>query len=157
VTIGLRNVQIGAIEEGDLTPEHVATIAEELDVPTGDVVSMNRRMMGRDHSLNAPLRADGDSECQDALVDESASQETSLADRQESGRRRGLLRAALTHLDERERDIIAERRLSDVPSGLGALEAKYGISRERVRQIEVRAFEKLQKAMRCRHRPLHAA
>jgi RNA polymerase sigma-32 factor len=149
--------QIRAIEEGDLTPEHVARIAKELDVPAGDVISMNRRMMGPDHSLNAPLQADGESEWQDGLVDDSASQETSLADRQELGLRRGLLRTAMTHLAERDRDIFAERRLKKVPSTLEDLSAKYGISRERVRQIEVRTFEKLQKAMGRRQFPRHAA
>jgi RNA polymerase sigma-32 factor len=142
--------QIQAIEEGDLTPEHVAKIAKELDVPEGDVISMNRRMMAPDHSLNAPLRADGEGEWQDWLVDDSASQETSLSDRQEIGLRRDLLRNAMSHLTERERDILTERRLKDVPTTLEDLSAKYGISRERVRQIEVRAFEKLQKAIKSK-------
>jgi RNA polymerase sigma-32 factor len=142
--------QIHAIEEGDLTPEHVAKIAKELDVPEGDVISMNRRMMAPDHSLNAPLRADGEGEWQDWLVDDSASQETSLSDRQEIGLRRDLLRNAMSHLTERERDILTERRLKDVPTTLEDLSAKYGISRERVRQIEVRAFEKLQKAIKSK-------
>ncbi len=142
--------QIQAIEEGDLTPEHVAKIAKELDVPEGDVVSMNRRMMAPDHSLNAPLRADSEGEWQDWLVDDSASQETSLSDRQEIGVRRDLLRTAMTHLTERERDILTERRLKEVPTTLEDLSAKYGISRERVRQIEVRAFEKLQKAIKSK-------
>jgi RNA polymerase sigma-32 factor len=142
--------QIQAIEEGDLTPEHVAKIAKELDVPEGDVISMNRRMMAPDHSLNAPLRADGEGEWQDWLVDDSVSQETSLSDRQEIGLRRDLLRNAMTHLTERERDILTERRLKEVPTTLEDLSAKYGISRERVRQIEVRAFEKLQKAIKSK-------
>jgi RNA polymerase sigma-32 factor len=142
--------QIQAIEEGDLTPEHVAKIAKELDVPEGDVISMNRRMMAPDHSLNAPLRAEGEGEWQDWLVDDSASQETNLGDRQEIGLRRDLLRTAMTHLTERERDILTERRLKEVPTTLEDLSAKYGISRERVRQIEVRAFEKLQKAIKSK-------
>ncbi len=142
--------QIQAIEEGDLTPEHVAKIAKELDVPEGDVVSMNRRMLSPDHSLNAPVRADGEGEWQDWLVDDTESQETSLAGRQELGLRRDLLRDAMTHLTERERDILTERRLKEVPTTLEDLSEKYRISRERVRQIEVRAFEKLQKAMKSK-------
>ena len=142
--------QIQAIEEGDLTPEHVARIAKELDVPEVDVVNMNRRMMAPDHSLNAPLRADSEGEWQDWLVDDAASQETTLSDRQEIGVRRDLLRDAMSHLTERERDILQERRLKEVPTTLEDLSAKYGISRERVRQIEVRAFEKLQKAIKAK-------
>src|ERR1700760_2294284 len=143
--------QIQAIEEGDLTPEHVAKIAKELDVPEADVVSMNRRLMAPDNSLNAPLRADsdGEGEWQDWLVDDEASQESKLGDRQELGLRRDLLKTALSHLTERERDILQERRLKENPTTLEDLSAKYGISRERVRQIEVRAFEKLQKAIKA--------
>ena len=143
--------QIQAIEEGDLTPEHVAKIAKELDVPESDVVSMNRRLMAPDNSLNAPLRADGDGEgeWQDWLVDDEASQESKLGDRQELGLRRDLLKNAMSHLTDRERDILMERRLKETPTTLEDLSAKYGISRERVRQIEVRAFEKLQKAIKA--------
>jgi RNA polymerase sigma-32 factor len=143
--------QIQAIEEGDLTPEHVAKIAKELDVPESDVVSMNRRLMAPDNSLNAPLRADGDGEgeWQDWLVDDEESQEAKLGDRQELGLRRDLLKTAMSHLTDRERDILAERRLKEVPTTLEDLSAKYNISRERVRQIEVRAFEKLQKAIKA--------
>jgi RNA polymerase sigma-32 factor len=143
--------QIQAIEEGDLTPEHVAKIAKELDVPESDVVSMNRRLMAPDNSLNAPLRADGEGEgeWQDWLVDDEASQESKLGDRQELGLRRDLLKTAMSHLTERERDILMERRLKENPTTLEELSAKYGISRERVRQIEVRAFEKLQKAIKA--------
>ena len=140
--------QIQAIEEGDLTPEHVAKIAKELDVPEADVVSMNRRLMAPDNSLNAPLRADSEGEWQDWLVDDEASQESKLGDRQELGLRRDLLKTAMSHLTERERDILMERRLKENPTTLEDLSAKYGISRERVRQIEVRAFEKLQKAIK---------
>jgi len=140
--------QIQAIEEGDLTPEHVAKIAKELDVPESDVVSMNRRLMAPDNSLNAPLRADGEGEWQDWLVDDEASQESKLGERQELGLRRDLLKDAMSHLTERERDILRERRLKENPTTLEELSAKYGISRERVRQIEVRAFEKLQKAIK---------
>jgi RNA polymerase sigma-32 factor len=143
--------QIQAIEEGDLTPEHVAKIAKELDVPESDVVSMNRRLMAPDNSLNAPLRADGEGEgeWQDWLVDDEASQESKLGDRQELGLRRDLLKTAMSHLTDRERDILMERRLKENPTTLEDLSAKYGISRERVRQIEVRAFEKLQKAIKA--------
>jgi RNA polymerase sigma-32 factor len=141
--------QIQAIEEGDMTPEHVAKIAQELDVPESDVVSMNRRLMAPDNSLNAPLRADGEGEWQDWLVDDEASQESKLSDRQELGLRRDLLKTAMSHLTERERDILQERRLKENPTTLEDLSAKYGISRERVRQIEVRAFEKLQKAIKA--------
>jgi RNA polymerase sigma-32 factor len=141
--------QIQAIEEGDLTPEHVAKIAKELDVPEVDVVNMNRRMMAPDNSLNAPLRIDGEGEWQDWLVDDEASQESKLSDRQELGLRRDLLKTAMSHLTDRERDILMERRLKDNPTTLEDLSAKYKISRERVRQIEVRAFEKLQKAIKA--------
>jgi len=141
--------QIQAIEEGDLTPEHVAKIAKELDVPEVDVVNMNRRLMAPDNSLNAPLRAEGEGEWQDWLVDDEASQESKLGERQELGLRRDLLKTAMSHLTERERDILQERRLKENPTTLEDLSAKYGISRERVRQIEVRAFEKLQKAIKA--------
>ncbi|HZB90451.1 MAG TPA: RNA polymerase sigma factor RpoH [Stellaceae bacterium] len=140
--------QLQAIEDGDLSPENVRKIATELGVPEADVVSMNRRLAAPDHSLNAPLRSDGEGEWQDWLVDDVDDQETSLGERQELGLRRDLLRGALSHLTPRERDILAERRLRDVPTTLEDLSQKYGISRERVRQIEVRAFEKLQKAIK---------
>jgi RNA polymerase sigma-32 factor len=140
--------QMQAIEEGDLGPEQVAKIAETLNVPEVDVVNMNRRLAAPDHSLNAPLRIDGDGEWQDWLVDESASQETTLAETEEFEKRRTLLHAAMEALNERERHILEERRLKDDPTTLEELSQEYGISRERVRQIEVRAFEKLQKAIR---------
>jgi RNA polymerase sigma-32 factor len=142
--------QLQAIEEGDLSPENVQKIARELDVAEADVVSMNRRLASPDHSLNAPLRGDGEGEgeWQDWLVDETDNQETTLSDRQELGLRRDLLQAAMRHLSERERDILAERRLRDEPTTLEELSQRYGISRERVRQIEVRAFDKLQRAIR---------
>jgi RNA polymerase sigma-32 factor len=141
--------QLQAIEEGDLSPENLSKIAKELDVPEADVVSMNRRLASPDHSLNAPLRGDGEGEWQDWLVDEAEDQEAILGERQELGLRRDLLRNAMTHLSERERDILAERRLRDEPTTLEDLSQKYGISRERVRQIEVRAFEKLQKSIKA--------
>ncbi len=140
--------QMKAIEEGDLAPEQVAHIAETLGVPEDDVVQMNRRLAAPDHSLNAPLRMDGDGEWQDWLVDESDSQETLLAESEELGKRRALLVRAMETLNERERHILQERRLKDDPSTLEELSQQYGISRERVRQIEVRAFEKLQKSIR---------
>ena len=141
--------QMQAIEEGDLSPEQVQAIATKLDVPEQDVVNMNRRLASPDHSLNAPLRAESEGEWQDFLVDESASQEITLADREELGKRRKLLANAMTALNDRERDILTERRLREAPTTLEDLSQKYGISRERVRQIEVRAFEKLQKAIKA--------
>ena len=140
--------QMKAIEEGDLTPEHVKKIAEELNVPESDIISMNRRLASPDQSLNAPLRGDGDGEWQDWLVDEEDNQEIRLAESEESKRRHRLLDRAMAALNERERHILAERRLRDEPMTLEDLSQKYAISRERVRQIEVRAFEKLQKTMK---------
>ncbi len=140
--------QMQAIEDGDLPPETVKKIAETLDVPEGDVVSMNRRLASPDHSLNAPLRVDGEGEWQDWLVDETESQEIRIGERQELGKRKALLAQAMKALNDRERHILAERRLKENPTTLEDLSQQYGISRERVRQIEVRAFEKLQKAIR---------
>ena len=140
--------QMQAIDDGDLSPEHVQKIATTLDVSEQEVVDMNRRLASPDHSLNAPLRVDGEGEWQDWLEDERANQEIVLADQEETGKRRKLLATAMQGLNERERDILAERRLRDNPTTLEDLSQKYGISRERVRQIEVRAFEKLQKAVR---------
>ncbi|MDJ0608946.1 MAG: RNA polymerase sigma factor RpoH [Kiloniellales bacterium] len=140
--------QMKAIEEGDLSPEQVSHIAEALNVPEDDVVQMNRRLAAPDHSLNAPLRVDGDGEWQDWLVDETENQETRLADSEELSKRRALLVDAMKALNERERHILQERRLKENPTTLEELSQEYGISRERVRQIEVRAFEKLQKAIR---------
>jgi RNA polymerase sigma-32 factor len=140
--------QLQAVEEGDLSPENLKKIATELDVPEADVVSMNRRLASPDHSLNAPLRNDSEGEWQDWLVDETESQETRLGESQELGLRRDLLEKAMTHLNDRERHILTERRLKENPTTLEDLSQQYGISRERVRQIEVRAFEKLQKAIK---------
>ena len=140
--------QIKALEDGDMTPENVSKIATTLGVPEQDVISMNRRLAAPDHSLNAPVRADGDGEWQDWLEDETANQETLLADSEELQKRRLLLTAAMKTLNERERHILQERRLKDDPTTLEELSKIYEISRERVRQIEVRAFEKLQKAIR---------
>ena len=140
--------QIQAIEEGDLSPEHVKKIAERLSVPEDDVVNMNRRLAAPDHSLNAPLRVDGEGEWQDWLVDEEENQEQKLGQREETSQRMRLLKDAMKGLNERERHILTRRRLQDEPATLEDLSKEYGISRERVRQIEVRAFEKLQKAMK---------
>ncbi|MEZ5848110.1 MAG: RNA polymerase sigma factor RpoH [Geminicoccaceae bacterium] len=140
--------QMQAIEEGDLHPETVKEIADTLAVTEQDVIDMNRRLEGPDHSLNASLRAEGETEWQDWLVDDSASQETVIAEEQEFSHRRQMLEDAMDVLNEREKHILTERRLKENPSTLEDLSTVYNISRERVRQIEVRAFEKLQKAIR---------
>jgi len=140
--------QMSALEDGDLQQEQVAKIARTLQVPEQDVVSMNRRLASPDHSLNAPVRADSEGEWQDWLVDEQETQESELAEREDMSNRRALLGEALKGLNERERHILIERRLKDEPTTLEELSQQYGISRERVRQIEVRAFEKLQKGMK---------
>jgi RNA polymerase sigma-32 factor len=142
--------QMRQLDEGDLPPEAVAKIATQLGVPEQDVVQMNRRMAAPDHSLNAPVRTDGDGdgEWQDWLVDEDDNQEVRLAEDEEGKRRQALLDKALVTLNDRERDILTERRLKDEPATLEDLSQKFGISRERVRQIEVRAFEKLQRAVK---------
>ncbi len=141
--------QIKALDEGDLKPEQVKEIAEKLGVPEDDVVSMNRRLAG-DASLNAPLRADGDSsgEWQDWLVDEDENQEEKLAEREEHELRMKMLREAMEKLNDRERRIFEARRLREPPLTLEELSKEFGVSRERIRQIEVRAFEKVQKAMK---------
>jgi len=138
---------IGAIEEGDLTPAHTAKLADQLGVTEKEVTEMNRRLTGPDSSLNAPLRSESENEWQDWLADDMPDQETRLAEREERSDRHEALALALDTLSERERDIIQERRLKDEPATLEELSQKYGVSRERVRQIEVRAFEKLQAAM----------
>ena len=142
--------EIAALQEGDLRPDQVSVIATKLGVLDEEVVSMNRRLSGGDASLNAPLRSDGESEWQDWLVDDQTpSQESVVADTQETNLRMELLQAAMTELTDRERHILTERRLKDEPTTLEELASEYGVSRERVRQIEVRAFEKLQKSMRA--------
>jgi RNA polymerase sigma-32 factor len=133
------------LEEGDLRPESVREIAEALDVAEHEVIEMNRRLGGPDHSLNALLREDGDTEWQDWLTDDSETQEEVIAEEEELEYRRQLLEEAMKVLNDRERHILYERRLKDPPTTLEELSGQYGISRERVRQIEVRAFEKLQK------------
>jgi RNA polymerase sigma-32 factor len=141
--------EISALEEGDLHPDQVRQIATKLGVLDEEVVSMNRRLSGPDASLNAPLRADSENEWQDWLADDNAvSQETQLAESEEKSIRMSLLEEAMTELTDRERHILTQRRLQDDPTTLEELAGQYGVSRERVRQIEVRAFEKLQKAMR---------
>src|SRR5665213_3168454 len=139
---------IGAIEEGDLTPDHTVKLADQLGVTEREVTEMNRRLSGPDSSLNAPLRSDSESEWQDWLADDTIDQETRMAEREEMGERHELLTGALGELTEREREIIEARRLQDDPATLEELSQKYGVSRERVRQIEVRAFEKLQTQMK---------
>jgi RNA polymerase sigma-32 factor len=139
--------QIQALEDGDLRPEHVKFISTKLGVPEEDVISMNRRLSG-DSSLNAQVRADSEGEWQDWLVDDSDSQETVLAENQEAGLRSGLLREALDKLTDRERRVFEARRLQDDPATLEDLSKEFDVSRERIRQIEVRAFEKVQKAVK---------
>jgi RNA polymerase sigma-32 factor len=142
--------KISALEEGDLRPDQVQIIAKRLGVTEQDVIDMNRRL-GGDMSLNSPIREDGDSgEWQDWLVDDSSSQESRLVESEESDNRHQALGKALTVLNERERRIFEARRLADDPITLEELADEFGVSRERVRQIEVRAFEKVQKAVRTR-------
>jgi RNA polymerase sigma-32 factor len=141
--------QIEAFQDGDLRPDQVSAIATKLGVLDSEVISMNRRLGGPDASLNAPLRADSESEWQDWLADDNqVSQETVVAENQEKSMRMSLLEEAMVELTDRERHILTERRLKDDPTTLEDLASQYGVSRERVRQIEVRAFEKLQKSMR---------
>ncbi len=139
---------LAAFEDGDLLPEHVERIATDLSVSEEDVISMNRRMaLGGDTSLNAPMREDGDAQWQDLIEDDGALQDERIADAQERDVRAALLTEAMARLNDRERDILTQRRLIDEPKTLEDLSIIYGVSRERIRQIEVRAFEKLQKAI----------
>jgi RNA polymerase sigma-32 factor len=139
--------QISALEEGDLKPEQVKSIAKRLGVSEQDVIDMNRRLAG-DSSLNAPIRTESESgEWQDWLVDERESQESRLAESQEFNNRKKALSQALDVLNDRERRIFEARRLSEEPVTLEELAAEFGVSRERIRQIEVRAFEKVQQAV----------
>jgi RNA polymerase sigma-32 factor len=140
--------RISALDEGDLRDDQVEIIATRLGVAKQEVIDMNRRL-GGDASLNAPLREEGEGEWQDWLVDDSASQENLLAEREESDARMGALRNALTVLNPRERRIFEARRLADDPITLEELSTEFGVSRERVRQIEVRAFEKVQTAVKA--------
>jgi RNA polymerase sigma-32 factor len=148
--------QISALEEGDLRPDQVSTIAHRLGVPEQDVVDMNRRMSG-DASLNTPIRQEGEGEWQDWLVDDSPSQENLLAEREQADNRLDALHGALTVLNPRERRIFEARRLADDPITLEQLSEEFGISRERVRQIEVRAFEKVQGAVKAGMARIEAA
>jgi RNA polymerase sigma-32 factor len=147
---GLRRAKsrISALDQGDLSSDNVASIARTLDVSEHDVVEMNRRLAGPDRSLNAPVRVESEGEWQDWLADEGLNQEEQLAEDEEFNARRAALSKAMQHLNDRERHILTMRRLQDEPTKLEELATEYGISRERVRQIEVRAFEKLQAAMR---------
>jgi len=141
--------KIGALEEGDLKPENVAQIARDLNVTEDEVIDMNRRLAGSDASLNAQVGSeDGGSQWQDWLEDEDADQAGAYAEAEELGARRALLERAMDTLNERERDILIERRLRDDPMTLEDLSGRYDVSRERIRQIEVRAFEKLQARMK---------
>ena len=140
--------EINALESGDLNPDQVKEIAERLNVSEKDVLSMNGRMSGSDASLNAPLRADSEGEWQDWLTDDDPGQAESYANRQEFDSRMTLLQEAMADLSEREQHILQERRLTDEPKTLEELSEVYNVSRERIRQIEVRAFEKIQKAMK---------
>ncbi|MDM7459090.1 MAG: RNA polymerase factor sigma-32, partial [Paracoccus sp. (in: a-proteobacteria)] len=144
--------RLGALEDGDLRPENVAKIATDLNVTEKEVIDMNRRLSGGDASLNATVGAgDGDSaaQWQDWLEDETADQAEAYAETEELDARRQMLMASMSALNERERDILVERRLRDEPRTLEDLSTRYGVSRERIRQIEVRAFEKLQQKMRA--------
>ncbi|HIM46019.1 MAG TPA: RNA polymerase sigma factor RpoH [Alphaproteobacteria bacterium] len=136
-----------AIDDGDLSPENVEYIASALNVPERDVISMNRRMLGPDQSLNAPVREEGGGEWQDWLESPETDQESTVLESEELAHRSAQLMRSMEVLNEREKHILSERRLKDEPATLEQLSKVYGISRERVRQIEARAFEKLQKAM----------
>jgi RNA polymerase sigma-32 factor len=141
--------RMAELEQGDLPREIVAKIAAELDVPESEVIEMNRRLAGADTSLNAPMGAEGDSDWLEMLPDERPTQETRIADAEEMRLRRHLLDHALKQLKPREREIIFARRIQDEPMTLEELSHRYAVSRERIRQIEVRAFGKLQRAMRA--------
>ncbi|MEI2687118.1 MAG: RNA polymerase sigma factor RpoH [Cypionkella sp.] len=142
--------KVGALEEGDLRPENVARIATELNVSETEVIDMNRRLAGGDASLNVMVGSDGDSttQWQDWLEDEDSDQASDYAEKDEFETRHALLQQSMAALNERERDILIERRLAETPVTLEELSDRYGVSRERIRQIEVRAFEKLQARMR---------
>ena len=142
--------KVGALEEGDLRPENVARIAKDLSVTENEVVEMNRRLSGSDASLNATVGSDGDgaTQWQDWLEDEDSDQAGAYAEQDELDTRRQMLTEALSVLNDREKDILMQRRLADEPVTLEELSESYGVSRERIRQIEVRAFEKLQAKMR---------
>ena len=140
--------KLKAIDDGDLQPELVTEIADRLDVSEGDVIDMNRRLSGHDHSLNSPLSDENNGEWINWLVDETDSHEKSIINKDEFLKRREMLNIALKNLNERERKILTQRRLIDDPLTLEELSKSFGISRERVRQVEVRAFEKLRKVVK---------
>ena len=140
--------KISALDEGDLSPDQVTKIATELSVPEKEVVSMNRRISGSDYSLNSPVSEDGQSEWQDWLEDETQNQEISFAESEEFLIKKNIMNEAFEVLTEREKDIICERQLNEKPLTLEDLSKKYEVSRERIRQIEAKAFEKLQKTMK---------
>ncbi|RUS63252.1 RNA polymerase sigma factor RpoH [Pseudorhodobacter sp. E13] len=142
--------KLGALEEGDLRPENVAQIARDLNVTEDEVISMNRRLSGGDASLNATVGSDGEgaTQWQDWLEDEDSDQANDYAEKDELDTRREMMVQAMSVLNDREKDILVQRRLNDVPVTLEELSESYGVSRERIRQIEVRAFEKLQDKMR---------
>jgi RNA polymerase sigma-32 factor len=146
---------ISALDEGDLTPEQVDKISTELSVPKKEVVSMNRRISGSDYSLNAPVTKDGDGEWQDWLEDETQNQEASFADTEEYLLKKNIMDDALKVLSDREKDIICERQLNEKPLTLEDLSIRYGVSRERIRQIETKAFEKLQIEMKVKAKEIN--
>jgi len=147
--------KISAIEEGDLTPEQVDKISTELSVSKKEVVSMNRRISGSDYSLNAPVTDDGQGEWQDWLEDETQNQEASFAETEEYLIKKNIMNDALQVLSEREKDIICERQLSENPLTLEDLSIRYDVSRERIRQIEAKAFEKLQNEMKSKAKEIN--
>jgi RNA polymerase sigma-32 factor len=144
-------------DDAELRPEEASEIARKLGVRVQDVVNMNRRLFGADHSLNAPIRADDEGEWQDRLVDEADTPEVAVAEHEEMSGRKALLPAALASLKPRERQVLLERRFRDEPTTLGELGQRFGVSRERVRQIETRALQKLRKAMVTEQARLQAA
>ena len=139
--------QIAPEQTGDLRKEHVEEISKRLDVPSDEVVNMNRRMMGQEKSLNQPIKAGEEDEWQDWIIDENLDQELVMAQKQEFDDKKELLYKSIDILNSREREILENRRLTENPKTLEELSKKYKISRERIRQIETKAFEKLQKAM----------
>ena len=147
--------KISALDEGDLTPEQVDKISTELSVPKKEVVSMNRRISGSDYSLNAPVTKEGEGEWQDWLEDETQNQEATFADTEEYLLKKNIMDDALKVLSDREKDIICERQLNEKPLTLEDLSIRYGVSRERIRQIESKAFEKLQIEMKVRAKEIN--
>jgi RNA polymerase sigma-32 factor len=142
--------QIQAIEEGDMTRAHVETISEKLNVSETEVINMNRRLTAPDHSLNSPMRADSEGEWMDWLEDDTPNQETMYAESEELKHRKSMLESAMDVLNDREKHILTQRRLREDPLTLEDLSQEFNISRERVRQIEVRAFEKIQKSVKAK-------